>query len=122
MWAGGGTRPRGPLLKMGRWRASDRASGRGPPCRRSPGRVRWLLLGTVTPAATVLAGLAFWPLWVRQPGLALSTTLLFAALFSIGVVLLAESGQLLAGAEMIASSVLLVVSWLNEGVVDRSRC
>jgi len=68
----------------------------------------------VTPAATVLAALAFWPLWVRQPGLALSTTLLFAALLSIGVVLLAEPGQLLAGGAMIASSILLVVSWVNE--------
>jgi len=79
-----------------------------------PGWGRWLLLGTLTPAVTALAGVAFWPLWQRDGGLALTMTLLFAALFAIGIVLLAEPGQLTAGAAMIASAVLLVVSWANE--------
>ncbi len=79
-----------------------------------PGWGRWLLLGTLTPAATMVAALAFWPLWQRAPGLAMTMTLLFAALFAIGIVLLAEPGQLTAGLAMITSSVLLVISWANE--------
>ena len=58
--------------------------------------------------------MGFWPLWVRDPGLALTMTLLFAALFAIGIVLLAEPGQLAAGAALIGAAMLLVVSWANE--------
>ena len=62
----------------------------------------------------VLVALAFWPLWSRDQGLALCMTLLFGALFAIGIVLLAEPGQLPAGLAMLAAAVLLVVSWANE--------
>jgi signal transduction histidine kinase len=73
-----------------------------------------MVLGTLVPAASTVAALALWPLWHEALFVALATLALFAALFAIGVTLLAEPGQGPVGLAMIVAAALLIVSWANE--------
>ena len=74
----------------------------------------WMMLGTLVPAATAVAALGLWPMWHTAVPTALAATALFAALFAVGVVLMAEPEQTPAGIAMMVSAALLIVSWANE--------
>ena len=73
-----------------------------------------MMLGTLIPVATAVAALGLWPMWRTAVPTALGVSALFAALFTAGVVLMAEPGQAPAGIAMILSAALLIVSWANE--------
>lgn len=77
-------------------------------------RLLGMALLTIAPAVTVLAGTAVWPVWRSDAILAASIALLAGSFFTIGVVLLAEAGQGGPGIALMASSVLLLVSWAEE--------
>jgi len=74
----------------------------------------WLLLGTLTPAVSILVTAGLWPLWQHDRLLAAITTFLAVSFFVIGVVLCAERGQGGPALAMVACTALLVLSWANE--------
>jgi signal transduction histidine kinase len=61
-----------------------------------------------------MAALGLWPMWHNETLVAISVLALFAALFAVGVMLMAEPGQGPVGASMLLAAVLLIVSWANE--------
>jgi hypothetical protein len=77
-------------------------------------RTFWTLLGSLTPVAALAGGFGVLPLWHSSPFLALVLTGLFTSMVAIGMVLLAEPGQVAAGCAMMGSAVLLIVCWSNE--------